>query len=239
MLPILIIKAGSTFPEARNKYGDFEDWTLYYAGLNRDQVIIVDVREDAPLPEISAFSGVIMTGSHAMVTDTDPWILCTEKFIQELVQANTPFLGICFGHQLLGRAAGGKAGYNPKGREVGTKKILGASPARDDLLFQEMPDKYFGHATHSQTVLELPPSGVLLAYNDFEPHHAIRVGKRAWGLQFHPEFSPEHMDEYIDFQAEALREQGEDIAALHAQTCETGPANALLRRFVKIAAGEL
>ncbi|SHK31359.1 GMP synthase (glutamine-hydrolysing) [Desulfatibacillum alkenivorans DSM 16219] len=239
MLPILIIKTGGTFPETREKFGDFEDWTLHYAGLSQDQVMIVDFREDVPLPEMGTFSGAIMTGSHSMVTDPDPWILRTEAFIRRIIEENVPFLGVCFGHQLLGRAAGGKAGNNPKGKEVGTKEIFGTAETASDLLFQDMPPKYFGHATHTQAILDLPEGAVLLAYNNFEPHHAIRVGERAWGLQFHPEFSTEHMHEYIDFQAEALKKQGEDIAALHAQTRETGPSHGLLKRFVKVAAGEI
>ncbi|MBI9077081.1 MAG: glutamine amidotransferase [Desulfatibacillum sp.] len=239
MLPLLIIKAGATFTQTREKYGDFEDWTLHFAGLAKEQAIIADVREDAPLPGLGAFSGAIMTGSHDMVTDPAPWILRTEAFIKTLLQANVPFLGICFGHQLLGRAAGGKAGYNPKGREVGTREIRTTSAAADDLLFKDMPPVFFGHATHAQAVLELPEGAVLLAYNAFEPHHAFRMGDRAWGLQFHPEFSTEHMDEYIDFQAEPLKAQGDDIAALHAQTRETRPANALLKRFVSIATGDI
>ncbi|NIQ10109.1 MAG: glutamine amidotransferase, partial [Gammaproteobacteria bacterium] len=73
--------------------------------------------------------------------------------------------------------------------EVGTVEVRLRPEAQDDRLFQTLPARFPVHATHSQSVLALPPGAVHLAENDFDPHHAMRIGSCAWGVQFHPEYS--------------------------------------------------
>ncbi len=236
MLPLLIIKAGDTFPETRERLGDFQDWVMRYTGLAPQQTRIIDPRVQTVFPGMDTFSGAIMTGSHAMITDPEPWIIKTLDWIKEFLRQEKPFLGICFGHQALAMAAGGKVGFHPMGKEVGTMMLRTTPEAQEDILFKDMPLKFPGHTTHTQAVLELPDKAVVLAHNDFEPHHALRVGTRAWGVQFHPEFFKEAMGEYIDQHAQALQEQGENIAALHRQTVRTEASHSLLKRFVQICA---
>ena len=88
---------------------------------------------------------------------------------------------------------------------------------------------------HWQSALRLPAGAVRLAGNAFEPHQAFRIGQRAWGLQFHPEFDAEVMRGYVDLMAEELRALGTDPAALHSRVAGTETATDLLRRFACIA----
>ncbi|NTW83981.1 MAG: C26 family cysteine hydrolase domain-containing family, partial [Chlorobiaceae bacterium] len=122
-----------------------------------------------------------------------PWSIALERWIPGIVEAAVPFLGICYGHQLLGRATGGEVGYHPLGRELGTVEIRLESEGIDDPLFSNIPETFMAHSAHSQSVLRLPPGAVLLASGKYEPYHSFRIGKAAWGVQFHPEYSADIM----------------------------------------------
>ena len=170
-----------------------------------------------------------------MVTDNLSWSLALEAWIRSAVTAAVPLLGICYGHQLLGRAMGGQVGYHPLGKEVGTFDIRLGPNARQDPLFSSLPEQFPVHTTHSQTVLVLPPGAVLLAENDFDPHHAFRIGSCAWGVQFHPEYNSHIMRDYILAQADNLAESGRNTDQLLHGVRETPAANSILQKFASLA----
>jgi len=67
----------------------------------------------------------------------------------------------------------------------------------------------------------LPPDAVCLAFNSHEPNQAFRIGKCAWGVQFHPEYTSMIMRSYIEEQRDELREAGAHIADLQSAVEET------------------
>ena len=235
MNKLLIIKAGSTFTETARDYGDFEEMTRRAAGLEQESVGVVDAVRSGQLPAPENCCGAIITGAHCMVTDNLDWCLAIEAWIRSMVTASVPLLGICYGHQLLGRAMGGRVDYHPQGKEVGTFDIRLRPAAREDLLFSALPAQFPVHATHSQSVLALPPGAVHLAENDYEPHHAFRVGTCAWGVQFHPEYDGRIMRDYILAQADSLADAGRDTDALLQAVRETPTASSILRKFASLA----
>lgn len=235
MKKLFIIKVGSTFKETALKYGDFEDMTLRGTGLQRELVDVVDATGSGPLPAPDSCCGAIVTGAHCMVTDNLPWSLAVEAWLQKLVAAEVPLLGICYGHQLLGRAMGGRVGYHPQGKEVGTFEVRLRPAYRDDPLFSGLPTQFPAHATHSQSVLVLPPGAVHLAENDFEAHHAFRLGRCAWGVQFHPEYDSRIMRDYILAQADSLAEAGQQPELLLRAVRETPAAHSILRKFANLS----
>lgn len=197
MKNLYIIKVGSTFATEVERLGDFEEWVRRGLGDMPCPVAVVNAEAGEALPAPERCAGVVVTGSHAMVTDNLPWSVAIERWIGELVAASAPFLGICYGHQLLGRAAGGEVGYHPQGREAGTVAIELTPEGQRDALFDGIPPRFAVHATHSQSVLRLPDGALRLACNSFEPNHAFRVGESAWGVQFHPEYTREIMAAYL------------------------------------------
>lgn len=233
--PICIIKAGSTFPENLAETGDFDDWLIAGLGLPRNEVRVVDAREAAKLPAPHECAGVVISGAHAMVTDDLPWMLRLSDWTRRVVTAQVPFLGICFGHQILARAMGGQVDFHPKGREIGSVDIELHAAAQSDLLFAAMPKRFRAHAVHAQTVSKLPAGATLLAGNAYEPTHAFRVGICAWGVQFHPEFNPARMAVYLDHFAPVLQAAGVDAAAIRAGLVDTPESAGLLSRFVRLA----
>ncbi|MDO9263927.1 MAG: glutamine amidotransferase, partial [Desulfosalsimonadaceae bacterium] len=183
MKSLYIIKAGTTFPATAKQFGDFDVWTAAALGPVGVETRIVDAEHGAALPAAEDCAGVVVTGSHAMVTDNLPWSVNMEVWILSLLAARIPFFGICYGHQLLARAAGGQVGYHPRGAEAGTVPVHLLSDCADDAVFRSLPQSFPVHVTHEQTVLVLPPGAKRLAANAHEPHHAFRLGDWAWGVQ--------------------------------------------------------
>lgn len=238
MKKLFIIKTGSAFTKTAEKYGDFEEMICHGLGLKRKNISIVDAPRGEELPAADLCHGAVITGAHCMVTDNLSWSLAIEAWIPSLVQAEVPLLGICYGHQLLGRAMGGQVDFHPQGKEVGTVAIRRLPASDNDLLFDQMPRQFQVHATHAQSVIELPSEAVLLAENDFEGHHAFRIGRCAWGVQFHPEYTSNVMRDYLLAQADSLALAGRDVQALLQDLRETTEANSLLKTFAKLAVEE-
>jgi GMP synthase (glutamine-hydrolysing) len=232
---LCLIKAGETYPDVAGRLGDFEDWLMSGLGLPRRALRVVDARLVAGLPEPGECAGVIVTGAHAMVTDRLPWMERLAAWIARLVAEEVPYLGICFGHQMLAQALGGRVDFHPKGREIGTVPIELTQAATADPLFADLPVRFSAHAVHAQSVMDLPPGAIRLAGNAFEPTHAFRVGARAWGIQFHPEFDIERMGLYVDHLTPALLNAGRDIDAIRAGLAQTPESAGLLARFARLA----
>ena len=222
---VLILRTGSKLPRLAPLAGDFDDWVR--AGLGTPAEVCA-VHEGAVLPPVEKVGGVVITGSPAMVGDGDAWIADTARWLAAAVAAAVPVLGICFGHQLLAHALGGEVADNPAGVEVGTViATLSEAGAGDPLLGPGAPAMPV-QTSHQQRVMRLPAGAVLLATTAQDPCHAFRYGERAWGVQFHPEFSAEVTRAYVAHYAE----QGRLAAAQrHAPVRDTPVAAAVLRRF--------
>lgn len=237
---LLILKLGDTLPALKADHGDFEDWIAQ--GLQASDhpvtVSVLDPRRGDALPPLTLrspserpFDGVVLTGSHAMVTDREPWSEQTAAWLRDAVYVSLPVLGICYGHQLLAHALGGTVDNHPGGLESGTTVIWRQPEADRDPLFADLPSHWHAQVSHRQTVSQLPHGAVLLAYNRFEPHHAFRFGACAWGVQFHPEFMPEATRAYLLHQTTTLTEQGQDPQRMQTEVQPTPEARSLLGRF--------
>jgi GMP synthase (glutamine-hydrolysing) len=236
--PILIVKTGTTMPHLAKRRGDFDDWFQLHLQCDPNAVTVVSPFVGDSLPTPESFSGVIVTGSHAMVTDREPWSEKTAAWLPSVIEAGIPLLGICYGHQLLAHAMGGIVASCPIGIELGTVDILLNNNAPADQLFGEMPDSFKAHASHTQSVIQLPPDAIPLAFNDNEPHHAFSIGKFAWGIQFHPEFDADIMKTYIGEFSDMLEAHGQNRDKASAEVVETPHSSALLLRFKQIAMTE-
>jgi len=234
MKKIYIIKTGDTFPRIAKKYGDFEEWITKTLGIDESKIIVVNAEKEEPLPSVTHCKGAVIAGSHAMVTQNLDWSLTVESWIPKVVRANVPLLGICYGHQLIAKAMGGEVDYHPAGIEIGSVKIKQASSNGDDPLFRDLPKGFYVHASHSQTVVTLPKGSVLLAANEFEPHHAFRLGRFTWGVQFHPEYDEKIMKAYIEnMSSEIQRSKGDESKQCH-NVVSTPDALRIIRRFAQI-----
>jgi GMP synthase (glutamine-hydrolysing) len=237
MDPILIVKTGTTLASLASECGDFEDWIRAGMDLDPSRVTVVSVFEGANLPDPKRFAGVVVTGSGAMVSHRESWSEQTAAWLRDAVECTTPVLGICYGHQLLAHALGGRVGPNPHGREIGTVWVQLTPEAADDALLAGFRGALLVHTTHSEAVLELPKPAVRLASSKADPNSAFSFGTAAWGVQFHPEFDTHVMKRYIEERRELLVAEDIDADARLSEIEESPDGKAVLRRFRKLLNG--
>ena len=229
--PLLIVAAGHTFPDIRAQQGDFDDWIAQGLGPALPQRRIDAPLSATALPDPATLAGVVVSGSHAMVSHREPWSEELGQWMRRCVEAGVPVLGICYGHQLLAHAFGGQVDDLPGGPEVGTHAIRLAPAAREDALLADLPAQFPAQLVHYQSVLRLPDQAVLLAGSAMEPHQAFRVGGCGWGGQFHPEFSAQAMRGYLAH-VNATRDASSPLDGAVEATPE---AASVLGRFAALA----
>lgn len=233
MKKILIIKTGSTFNDLIPLIGDFEDWIIKGLVIDTEMAHIIDVRKNKKIPDIQQFSGVVITGSHSMVTSREKWILKLSEWIKLNHNKQIPILGICFGHQIIAFSLGGDVDYHSKGAELGVVEINLNTNAKNDLLFSCLQRKFIGYAAHSQTVTKLPTNAKVLAFNSFENHHAFRVGEYTWGIQFHPEFNNRIIEEYKERLKDSVHDKNSQ-ESIDYMCFNEEQTKILLKRFKEI-----
>ncbi len=234
MKPIAFIKTGRTLAEINLKHGDFDDWFQSSMQLKKAAIRVFQVDEgDDPGP-VEKYAGILVTGSPAMVTDHEPWSLQAGHWLQGAIHAKIPVLGVCYGHQLLAQTLGGDVGPNPNGREMGSQKLDLNVHADDDLLTQGLPTQLIVQKTHLQSVLVPPPNAVVLGGYDADPYAFLRFSEKAWGMQFHPEFTTSIMRAYISSRSQDINDEGGNAADLISRISKSPSGEALLQRFVHL-----
>lgn len=230
--PILVLQCGNTFPDLAARLGDFDQWFLQVIQSCGAAGVVHDAHRDRDLPDPEGFCGFIVTGSPAMVTDRAPWSEALGRWLVARIREQRPVLGVCYGHQLIADALGGRVDYQSDGREIGSLWINLQAEAVDDPLFSGLDGGFHAHLTHMQSVFELPAEAIWLASSSRVRHQAYRVGNRAWGVQFHPEFSESIMDAYLGTYARDLP------AALktHVGPRPCPQARRVLERFIALCA---
>ncbi len=228
---ILVVQTGRAIASVRARLGDFPHWFRVSMRFPRSAVELRDMQHGDPLPDPHATAGVLITGSGAMVSDREAWSERTAAWIREAHAAEVPLLGVCYGHQLIAHAFGGRVDYHPDGREMGTHTIERLVSADGDALFDRAPARFTAQLTHRQSVLDTPPDAVVLARSAHDSCQAFRVGASTWGIQFHPEFSTAAMRGYIAARSRDLATEGISARALSKAVRATPHARAILRRF--------
>lgn len=137
----------------------------------------------------------LITGSPKGVYDEERWIGQLQEFIRAAYAARRKLVGICFGHQILAHALGGMAAKSEKGWGIGRHVVDIA--AEREWMQPALPTGGF-YFCHQDQVTELPAAAERLAGNSFCPNGMFVIGEdgkgdRVFGLQAHPEFTPEVM----------------------------------------------
>lgn len=236
---MLIIKTGSAISEARTQFGDFDDW--FRTGLGRERfefdVRQVDDGNELPPPDAAeGYAGVVVTGSAAMVSHRHDWSERCADWLAS-VHGRLPMLGVCYGHQLIAHALGGRVGPNPEGRRMGTRMLEILD--RSHPLFHGLETSVPVQVTHLEVVLDPPPDTKVIGRGDGDPYHAINFGKKTWGVQFHPEFSASIMASYVRARRSLLEGEGLDSDGL-LERIQPAPAGAkVLQNFAETCLARL
>lgn len=253
MKRFLLLKTGTTLPQIHAQHGDFDSWFARSLGIRNTtgppseihglQAVeraldVIDVTRDRPLPGLEQirqrYAGIIITGSPAMVSHRLSWSENAAAWIHHAHQHGIPMLGVCFGHQLIAHALGGRVGTNPAGRHIGTAELTLTRSGQHDPLLSSLNDDGGVHVTHLERVLEPPPGTTVLATVAADPHHALRYSEASWGVQFHPEFTTAICHAYVNARTPEIAREGLDPLAIGASVRETPFAYSLLSRFAEL-----
>lgn len=237
---MLVIKTGSAPDAIRRRFDDFEQWFARAIGPERFGYHTIDVSRAEPLPDsdhLDGFAGVVVTGSPAMVSHRHDWSETTAGWLAAVIaEDRLPVLGVCYGHQLIAHALGGRVGPNPAGRRMGTREL--SVEGDDDPLLGALAPRTPVHVTHLEAVLHPPAGARVLGRTEGDACHALHFGGRSWGVQFHPEFDGAIMRSYLEERAELLDQEGFDSRALLAAVAETDAGSRLFERFAAICANQ-
>ena len=157
-------------------------------------------------PDLAGYAGLVVLGGPMSATDDvrAPWLPHLRALLRQAVSDELPTLAICLGAQLLAVANGGRVEPNPEGPEFGAQLIAKRSAAANDPLFRPMPITPDVIQWHYDAVLTLPPGAVQLASSPTCENQAFRLGRLAWGLQFHIETTPDVVRTWAALDAEQL-----------------------------------
>lgn len=126
--------------------------------------------------------GWLITGSRHGVYEDHPWIPPLEQFIRDAFAARVPVVGICFGHQIIAQAMGGKVERYEGGWAVGATE------------YDFDGDRIVLNAWHRDQVTKAPDGAKVVGTNEFCTNAALLYDDRAFTVQAHPEFRPEFVD---------------------------------------------
>ncbi|SFC26023.1 GMP synthase (glutamine-hydrolysing) [Halobiforma haloterrestris] len=165
-----------------------------------------DVTE-GEIPTDYDYDGAVVTGSRSSVYWDEEWIDATKGWVAEAIDRGVPFLGVCWGHQLLADVLGGTV------EDMGTYEVgySDIEQVADSRLFDDVPGEFLAFTSHSDAVSELPPGAKPLAENEYS-NHGFRKD-RAFGVQFHPEYDSKtarelvHRKELSDERLESILEE--------------------------------
>jgi len=143
-----------------------------------------------PLPALSDFDFLVAMGGPMSVNDVGEheWLGPEMRLIRAAIEADKSVLGVCLGAQLIARALGATV-HPAREKEIGWFPVTRSAGLPADV-FDGLPETFEPLHWHGET-LELPPSAVRLAETEACPTQAFQLGRRAIGLQFHIESTPD------------------------------------------------
>ena len=174
-MKIGILNADAVKPEFAEEFGEYPDMFAEVLlavdpGLDLVTYEVVQGVYPAHLDEVDAY---IITGSKLSVYDELPWVLRLKEFVVELHEAQKTLIGICFGHQMVAEALGGKTSAANVGWCVGVHRIF---PTADAASYGLPGGPINLRANHKDQVTQLPPGGKVLASTEACPIASMGLG---------------------------------------------------------------
>ena len=170
--------------------------------------------EDVELEDVAA---LIPLGGNAHAWDEEavPLLRHERLLLERAVECDVPVLGICLGAQVLTRALGGTVARAAE-PELGWLEIVPTEEAAEDPLFGHLEGPTGVYQWHYD-IFDPPPGAQVLAKSARAPTQAFRVdGTDVWGIQFHPEASPDLWELWIERHPVEVAESGVDIEAMRS-----------------------
>jgi len=168
---------------------DFGDYPAFFetllTGNEFEFTTYVVVNNDFP-PDVQAADGWLITGSRHGAYENHAFITPLEDFIRSAAAGKVPMVGVCFGHQIMAQALGGKV----------EKFIGGWSVGANDYDFEGQTVTL--NAWHQDQVTSVPKGAKIIAHSPFCAVAGLAYGTHGLSVQAHPEFSSEFVEGLMD-----------------------------------------
>lgn len=199
-----ILKTDAVRPEWVPEFGEYPDMfmTLLSEANPELEFAVYDVQQGEYPADIHEVDAYLMTGSKSSVYDDEPWIEDLVEFVRKLHDERKKLVGICFGHQMVAQALGGKTEKSPKGWGVGLHTHT----------FSEQPEWHDGDldldilVSHQDQVVDLAEGANVLAGSEFCENAVTQLGDHILTFQGHPEFIPAYSREIMNLRREMIGE---------------------------------
>ncbi len=201
-----ILKTDAVRPEWVPEFGEYPDMFMaLLAEQDPDlEFAVYDVEQGEYPDDIDEVDAYLITGSKSSVYEDKAWIHRLVEFVQELDARRKKLVGICFGHQLVAQALGGRTEKSPKGWGVGLHRYsFSELPA-----WHDQSDASFAVlVSHQDQVVQNAAGAVVLASSEFCENAVCQVGEHILTFQGHPEFLADYSREIMNFRRELIGEE--------------------------------
>ncbi len=221
-MKIGILQTGEA-PDALRDLGDYPDlFVRLLQGHGFDFAIFPVLHGDFPA-SVTDCDGWLITGSRFGAYEGHPWIAPLEDFIRASYAAQMPMVGVCFGHQIIAQAMGGRV----------EKFGGGWSAGATDYDFEGQSVTL--NAWHQDQVVAKPQAARVVARSPFCENAALLYDDRMFTVQAHPEFDPKFMEGLIEKRGKGLVPEAVLAAAATrlAEPLDQGPLAARIAQFFK------
>jgi len=221
---LAILETGTPPGPLEERFGRYPAMFEDLLGL---QATSYDVAAGVLPPDVGRHDAYLVTGAAAGVYDDLPWIPKLKTFLQA-AKGRAKLVGVCFGHQIMAEAFGGRVEKSAKGWGVGlhTYPIVRHEAWMDNVSLVSVP------ASHQDQVVEQPPGTEVVASSLFTPYAALAWRDQpAISFQFHPEFAPAYAKALIAERYDRTPDPEAAIASLDAPN-DNARVGEWIRRFL-------
>lgn len=186
-MKIGILQCGHMAPEVANRHGAYPELYQNLLAGHDFEFVSYDVVDMKFPADVHDADGWLLSGSRHGAYEGLPFIAPLEEFVRKAYAAHVPMVGICFGHQIIAQALGGKVAKHDKGWAIGPNEYDFDGIGNLSL-----------NAWHQDQVIDLPKGAKVTAQSDFCKYAALAYDDRAYTVQAHPEFSGALVGDLVD-----------------------------------------
>ena len=205
-MKIGILQCGHAIDEVLDTFGDYDRWfqtLLTDHGFDFETFNVVDMEFPA---SVAACDGWLLTGSRHGAYEDHAFIAPLSDFIRDAFGQHVPMVGICFGHQIIAQALGGKVEKYKGGWAIGHHTYNW--PGLGDVSM---------NVWHQDQVTELPQDARPIASSEFCEFAALVYDDRVWTVQAHPEISNPILSDYLEIRGKQATYPADLIASAKAK----------------------
>lgn len=231
-LTIGILKTDDVRPQLVDEFGEYpEMFARLLSECDGDLEFKTYEVQRGELPaDVDEVDAYLITGSKTSVYEPLQWIADTEEFLRKAHAAKKKMLGVCFGHQLLAQALGGKTVKAEQGWGLGVHHYQLSEAATD---YGQAGDDFSMLVSHQDQVVENIPGAEVLASSDFCPNAMVKVEDHILSFQAHPEFTKDYSESLLKLRREVFGDDNVEkaLASLDDQVSFDRVTNWMVRFF--------